>query len=170
MLPCIYKWVKGYEGMYLVNNYGSVISFKYKKPRKLKQTINKYGYLYISLCKKGSTTTFRVHVLVGNAFIGERIDGLTFDHIDRNRQNNRADNLRLATKSEQNVNTSVQKNNKLGEKNISKVVNSGKEYYRIAIFRNGKTVVDRNLRTDKYTLEEVVEEREKELLKLKTKP
>ena len=167
MLP-LWKTVKGYEGLYIVNNYGTVISFHQKKSKILKMTSDKDGYLRLSLCKKGSPKkTFSVHSLVGNAFIGERIDGLTFDHIDRNRQNNRADNIRLATQQEQTVNTHVQKNNKLGVKNIRKVVHSGKEYYRIHIFRTGKTVVDRSLRTDKYTLEQIIQERDKELLKLK---
>ena len=167
MLP-LWKTVKGYEGMYIVNNYGSVISFKYKKPRILKQSTDKNGYLLACLCKKGSPKkTFRVHVLVGNAFIGERTGEFTFDHIDRIRTNNRADNLRLATKTEQNVNTSVQKNNKLGVKNIGIARVSGHEYYRIEITRNGKRVVDRSFKKDKYTLEEVVAERDKELLKLK---
>ena len=168
MLPCIYKWVKGYEGLYIVNNYGSVISLCRKKPKMLKTVSDKNGYIHISLHKKGSPTKYMdIHALVGNAFIGERIDDLTFDHIDRDRQNNRADNLRLATRSEQSLNQGIRKNNKLGEKNISIVVHSGKEYYRIHIERNKKNIVNRCFNKNKYTLEEVVEERDKELLKLK---
>ena len=169
MLPCIYKWVKGYEGLYIVNNYGSVISLCKKKPKIMNQPANSSGYLQISLCKKNyPKKSIKVHVLVGNTFIGERIDDLTFDHIDRVRGNNRADNLRLATQQEQAVNRGLRKDNKLGVKNIRKVVHSGKEYYRIQINRNGETVVDRSLRTDKYTLEQIIQERDKELLKLKS--
>jgi hypothetical protein len=153
--------------MYIVNNYGSVISFKYKKPRILKMTPDTDGYPQVVLCKKGSTTSFKVHALVGNAFIGERTGGLTFDHIDRVKTNNRADNIRLATKSEQSINKCIHKNNKLGEKNIRKVVNSGNEYYKLQITRNKKLVVDRYFSKKKYTLAEVVAERDKELLKLK---
>ena len=163
----LWKTVKGNED-YIVNNYGSVISLKFKKPRILKPSADKDGNLHVVLYKKGSPNkTVRVHALVGNAFIGERTGEFTFDHIDRIRTNNRADNIRLATKSEQQINTRKQKNNKLGEKNIRKVVSSGKEYYRIEIERKKKLVVDRCFRTDKYTLAEVVAERDKELLKLK---
>ena len=167
MLPCIYKWVKGYEGMYIVNNYGSVISLKYKKPRILKQTpFRKDGYMTVDLCKEKQNKTKRVHALVGNAFIGERIDDLTFDHIDRVNTNNRADNLRLATKQEQSVNRGVRKDNKIGEKHISVYTKSGNEYYRLKIERNGKRVVDINFSKKKNTLAQVVAERDKELLKL----
>ena len=168
MLPCIYKWVKGYEGLYIVNNYGSVVSFCRKKPRMLKTVSDKNGYIHVGLHKKGSPAKYMdVHVLVGNAFIGERTGEFTFDHIDRVKTNNRADNLRLATKTEQQVNQGKHKNNKLGEKNISIATIKGLEYYNLIIQRNKKIIVNRHFRTNKYTLEEVAAERDKELLKLK---
>ena len=167
MLPCIYKWVKGYEGLYIVNNYGSVVSFCRKNPRMLKQCRDLDGYLQVGLCKKGlPSIKKKVHALVGNAFVGERIGGLTFDHIDRIRTNNRADNLRLATKQEQCVNKGIRKDNKSGEQYITKSTMKGLEYYRLQIERNGKVVVNRRFRTNKYTLADVVAERDKELLKL----
>ena len=165
MLP-LWKSVKGNED-YIVNNYGTVISLKFKKPRILKPSTDKYGYLHVVLCKKGSATTFTVHALVGNAFVGERTGDLTFDHIDRVKTNNRVDNLRLATKTEQSKNTKMRKDNKTGERNITEITKSGNEYYVLQIRRNTVLVVNRSFRKINYTLAEVVEERDKELLKLK---
>lgn len=52
----------------------------------------KSGYLYFH--------NTPVHRLVYEKFIGEIKKGLDIDHIDRNRQNNRLDNLRACTRSE----------------------------------------------------------------------
>lgn len=48
-----------------------------------------------------------VHVAVWEAFHGPTPPGKTIDHIDRNRSNNRLDNLRAATTKEQRANTKV---------------------------------------------------------------
>ena len=112
------------------------------------------------LCKNGKVTLHPIHVLVGIAFIGLRIGTLTYDHKDTNNQNNRADNLRLATKSEQLENRNMFKNNKLGFKNITECVVTGYEYYKIQIKRNGKRVV-KCFNKKKYSLEHVIEERDR---------
>ena len=88
--------------------------------------------------------------------------------MDTNRLNNRSDNLRLATKSQQAENQKLRKNNKLGIKYISEHVNkSGNEYYRIQIKRNGKKVY-KYFNKNKYSLEFVVSESDKMLLDLST--
>ena len=45
-----------------------------------------------------------VHRMVYEAFKGEIPEGMEIDHIDRNRQNNNPDNLRVVTRSENNKN------------------------------------------------------------------
>jgi len=146
--------IEGYEGRYSISNMGRVYSHITNKI--LKSTTNGNGYLHVSLIKDGIVKTITIHVLVGNHFVGKREGELQFDHIDRNRQNNCADNLRLVTRSENNINTGVSKNNKLREKNISIKQFS----YSIEIMRNGKFVFQKFLAMSKYKLEDAVKIRD----------
>ena len=146
--------IEDFEGMYSVSNFGRVYSHK-GKGKFLKGFPTQDGYLRVDLCKDGKGKSICIHVLVGNAFVGKRENGLTFDHIDRNNQNNRADNIRLATKSEQQINQKLRCNNKLGERNIH--INGNR--YVIQIRRNGKIVINFSYLMKKYTLDDVVKER-----------
>ena len=157
-----YRRIQGYDNDYIISNYGEVFSLKLGKVRLLKLNPDSYGYLMVNLSKNGKQTSIKIHVLVGIHFVGLRTGEMTYDHIDVNNQNNRADNIRLATRLEQAENRNMRKNNKLGFKHICETVNkSGAEYYAIKIVRNGKHVVQKNFRKDKYSLEEVVFERDK---------
>ena len=157
-----YRFVQGYDNNYIISNIGEVWSLKFDKVKLMKAGSDSKGYLQINLCKNGKRKCIKVHILVGEAFIGLRTGTLTYDHIDVNNQNNRADNLRLATRLEQAENRNVRKDNKLGFKHICETVNRGNEYYRITIDRNGKRV-QKSFSKNKYSLEHVVEERDKML-------
>ena len=157
-----YRFVQGYDNNYIISNIGEVWSLKFDKVKLLKLNPDTKGYCQVALFKNGKHKYIRVHILVGEAFIGLRTGTLTYDHIDVNNQNNRADNLRLATRLEQAENRNVRKDNKLGFKNICETVNRGNEYYRITIDRNGKRV-QKSFSKNKYSLEHVVEERDKML-------
>ena len=157
-----YRRVEGYESDYIISNIGEVWSLKFGKVKLLKLNPDTKGYLMVILYKNGKRKSFKVHALVGIHFIGLRTGTLTYDHIDVNNQNNRADNLRLATRLEQAENRNVRKDNKLGFKHICETVNRGNEYYRITIDRNGKRV-QKSFSKNKYSLEHVVEERDKML-------
>jgi len=165
-----YRRVEGYESDYIISNYGELWSIKFGKVRLLKPSPDSQGYLIVGLYKNGKSKTHFAHALVGIHFIGLRTGTLTYDHINRNNQNNRSDNIRLATKSEQAQNQKLRKTNKLGFKNICECVRgkSGTEYYQINIERNDKKVQKR-FRKDKYSLEFVVLERDKMLENLNPK-
>ena len=147
--------IEGYEGLYSISNMGRVYSH-IGKGRFLKGCPNNDGYLRVNLCKDGNTKSIYIHVLVGNAFVGKRTKELPeFDHKDINNQNNCASNIRLATRAEQSQNRNVQKNNKLGEKNI--IIRENR--YIIQIKRNHNMVVDKSYPIKDFTLEQVVKER-----------
>lgn len=67
--------------------------------RVLSQALLKHGYYIVVLSRDGKMKIRTVHRLVAITF-KERIEGhLEVDHIDRNKQNNNAINLRWATRS-----------------------------------------------------------------------
>jgi hypothetical protein len=87
--------------------------------RILKNIINRNGYAY---CRVGGADTIPqlVHRVVAEAFLPEPTEsGLEVDHIDHNRQNNHASNLRWLPRALNLLNKSLnrrpKKQNKLGE-------------------------------------------------------
>lgn len=67
----IWKDIEEYEGLYQVSDQGRVRSLPRNTTsgKLLKPRINRYGYLYVVLCKGGKTKTYTIHRLVAMAFI-----------------------------------------------------------------------------------------------------
>src|SRR5574343_286940 len=110
-----WKWVPGYDGKYLVSDWGRVKSVygesKYGK-RRPTNTIRKLnndrkGYLIIELLKFSNgvskTAVHRVHRLVALAFIPNPHNKPHINHLDVDKANNRVSNLQWCTPKE-NVN------------------------------------------------------------------
>jgi len=100
-------WVVGYEGAYEVSTYGRVRSVDREDSigRKLtgmvmKQTINDDGYHQIVLSLEGKSRTFKVHRLVGIAFIPNPEGKPEINHIDEDKSNNYLYNLEWNTRQE----------------------------------------------------------------------
>jgi hypothetical protein len=142
----IFRDVKGYEGYYQVSNLGNVISLeriiieksgkKYLRKGKLMSTIKSHGYLEVRLSKNSKSTSCTIHSLVWNAF-GDgtelKFPEIVIDHIDRDKTNNRIDNLRAVTTR---VNCQNRVNNRdyigvIRQKNIflSRIKIKNKDYY-----------------------------------------
>ncbi len=64
----------------------------------LKPHLDRYGYEYVALGKPWGQG--KVHLLVARAFHGDRPSGFETRHLDGDRSNNRPENLRYGTKSE----------------------------------------------------------------------
>lgn len=86
------KEIKNFPG-YSITDDGKVISYKYKTPRIMKTWYQKSGYENIKLCKNNQTYHFLIHRLVAEAFIPNPNNLPEVNHINKNRQDNRAENL-----------------------------------------------------------------------------
>jgi hypothetical protein len=94
---------------YEVSNLGRVKSLNYHRSGQeqlLKQVLQN-GYLIVCLHKDKIQKNVKVHRLVVKAFLPNPENKRTIDHINRNKQDNRLENLRWATHSENCLNKAL---------------------------------------------------------------
>jgi hypothetical protein len=91
--------VPGYEGRYEVSDLGRVRSLL-GPGRIMRPVYNRQGYATVLLCLDGTQKRHSIHRLVCHAFHGAPFEGAQCAHWDGQYANNRADNLRWATRSE----------------------------------------------------------------------
>lgn len=109
----IYKDIPGYDGLYRVSNFGDVISCSrdvftgsgdkrriIKLKEKRLNPSNRKGYKVVNLRKDNKTLTIGVHQLVLWAFVGVQQKGIEVRHLNSNPSDDRLENLRYGTKSE----------------------------------------------------------------------
>lgn len=100
------KWrpVVGYEGCYEVSDDGRVVSLHGKtRPAGHLMALTPMksgGYPSVGLCVGGVRKQHKVHHLVADAFIGRRPEGLIVRHLNGDPTDNRVENLRYGTLSE----------------------------------------------------------------------
>ena len=143
--------VEGYEN-YVVFEDGVVINVL--TGRQMKTYVNRGGYLRLDLNKSSKKGKFLVSRLVAIAYIENPENKPQVDHINRVRTDNRVENLTWATHLENCQNKGVQKNNKLGEVNISKTKNGRYKFQKcinkITHYKCFKTLEEAVIYRDNY--------------------
>lgn len=109
-----WKSVKNFEGAYEVSSEGRVRSVdrtvisrnrwgpieKHLRGKVLAQSTDSYGYQTVALSKNGKSKPYRVHLLVGKAFLGLRPPGQDIRHGPKGRKVNTVANLCYGTRAE----------------------------------------------------------------------
>ena len=129
----LFKRIDGFDN-YFISNFGNVKNSKTNRIMKL--STHKQGYKLVALCKKGKAKTFKVHRLVGIAFLKNPDNKEMIDHIDENKANNNVKNLRWATRNDNSANQGKYKNNTTGYKGVS--FHKPAHKYQVKIRINGK--------------------------------
>lgn len=97
-----WKWVKGYEGRYLVSDSGEVMAVPSRthKGHVMKQKRTSRGYMHVCLCSQNKKKYHAVHRLVAMAFVPNKSNKPEVNHKDGDKANNAADNLEWVTRAE----------------------------------------------------------------------
>jgi hypothetical protein len=90
---------------YEISNRGRIITYKQGKKAFIKPRLLKYGYYCVHLYVGGKRKACKIHRLVLVTFGDQQPPNTTVDHINRDRLDNRIENLRWATQEEQTLNT-----------------------------------------------------------------
>ena len=94
----VFKPISDFPG-YTISNLGNV--FSEKTNRALSPYLNATGYLYINLLHEKKNHCLRLHRLVAKEHVpGRTAERNIVDHINENRQDPTATNLRWCTQSE----------------------------------------------------------------------
>lgn len=129
----IEEWrpVRGFEGRYEVSSLGNVRSlakvlpFRSKRGRwftrrtktaPIAKNLMNAGYHVVHLYRDDVRTVRTVHSVVAEAFIGPRPEGHDVAHWNGERLDNRAANLRYATRSENHMDKRRHGTSRLGKK------------------------------------------------------
>lgn len=104
----VWKWIKDYEGLYEISNFGRVKSYlPYNMsmiydgtPKKiLRGKYDKDGYVEFKLCKDNKLKYVRGHRLVAQNFIENPENHPIINHIDAVKDNNHVSNLEWCNQS-----------------------------------------------------------------------
>lgn len=96
----IVKDVKGYEGLYIIDNLGNVVSlpkqqgrYIHNKYKVIKPRLNTTGYYDVFLSKNGVLKTYSIHRLLAQHFLPNPNNYPEVNHINGIKTDNRLDNL-----------------------------------------------------------------------------
>lgn len=98
----IWKDIKGYEGIYLVSNKGSIMSINYNGTKGKNVILKKHligKYFQVTLYKKSTKKICLIHRIVATAFIENKNKYDNVLHKDDNGLNNNVENLEWGNQS-----------------------------------------------------------------------
>lgn len=114
--------VRSIDRSYTKKTKGGAIATVQHKGRVLKPGFNVGGYLIVGLYYGGENRSRPIHSIVAEAFIGTRPVGLEVRHLDGNKLNCRAENLKYATHTENEADKRKHGTLMFGEKSVSAVL------------------------------------------------
>lgn len=120
-----FRKIKSLDFLYEINCDGTIIrNVKSKKPLKIVLDFHHStkGYFFTFINLHGKVKRIAIHQMVAECWLGERPEGTSVDHIDRNPHNNHYTNLRYATHSMQ------MKNRQLSQKIIEQATRNCYEW------------------------------------------
>ena len=134
-----WKQIPGYEN-YEVSNLGNV---RGKQHVLIQRPSATSMYKYVNMKVNNKNVMRSVHRLVGYAFIPNPDNKPTIDHINRDKYDNRVENLRWATLSEQAINKHY--SNISGHRNICKSPSCDR--YIVSIWRDSNRIYYKYFKT-----------------------
>lgn len=99
----IKEWhpIPNYEGLYEINMAGQIRSLHKRNYQNLiKQKIDRAGYITVTLCKKGKSSTYFMHRLLAITYIPNPTNRPQINHINGNKLDNSLENLEWVTPQE----------------------------------------------------------------------
>ena len=124
----IWKDIEGYEGLYQVSNLGNVrsLNFRGKGFAQNLRAKRMAEYLGVCLCKDKKHKYLYVHRLVAFHFVNGYQDGLTVNHLNENKWDNRAENLEWCTQKENDLyGTGRERSNRSHKKPVEQIGANG---------------------------------------------
>jgi len=126
--------IPGYEGRYKVTSTGKLGSF-IREPRFMKPNIGTSGYYKTTLRKGGKETYKYIHYLIALTFIPNPDNLPCVDHINRDKLDNRVENLRWVSYSQNSRNHGLYSTNTSGYNGIHFRQNRMRKPWRVLLYR-----------------------------------
>lgn len=147
------KNIRGYEGLYLIDSLGNVVSLPRQQGSRfvnqyniLTTKINRHGYKEVALSKDGKTKTVLLHRLIAIHFVENPNNYPCVNHKNGIKTDNRIENLEWCTRSQNTKHAYI--NNLGGFKEFAnagiEAMNKYNQYVRIHLISPDGTELDFN--------------------------
>ena len=135
-----WKDIEDFEGLYQVSNLGNVKSLPRRTTsgRILKIYTDVNMYSVIALCKDGKSKNTKVHLIVAKHFVENPENKPFIDHINQDKTDNRAENLRWCSHSENHFN--IPKRQGCSSKYKGVTWDKWNNKWKSSVKSNGKTI------------------------------